>query len=181
LTGNTGLSFGGASGDGMHDSLTCPTCRGLPIGGSLSDDEFFALLAACRGELADKQLRFQQRIAGAARWSYELADCSLTIGDERFPIVPIGTHSPEYQTWLWAWANEDFPPVAREASRQLQALHAATGFRVFLDPGIGATSADAQDFAALAVHHLGAIGFFRSPSDGPTLYLAVQERGSEGA
>jgi hypothetical protein len=145
----------------------------------MSDEDFFAFLAACRNELADKQVRFQERIAGAARWSYDMADCSLTIGDERFSMTPVGTHSPEYQTWLWAWANEDFPPIAREASRRLQALHAVTGFRVFLDPGIGASSADAQDFAALAVHHLGAIGVFRSTSDGPTLYLAVHERGSD--
>jgi hypothetical protein len=142
----------------------------------MSDEEFFAFLTACRDELAEKQVRFQQRIAAAARWSYEMADCSLTIGAERFPMTPIGTHSPESQTWLWAWANEDFPPVAREASRRLQGLHGVTGFRVFLDSGIAASSADAQDFAALAVHQLGAIGFFRAPSDGPTLYLAVHER-----
>jgi hypothetical protein len=163
----------------MHDSSTCPICRGLPVGGSMSDEEFFAFITACRDELADKQGRFQQRFAGAARWSYEMADCSLTIGDERFPMTPVGTHSPEYQTWLWAWANEDFPPAAREGSRRLQVLHTVTGFQVFLDRGIAASSEDAQDFTALAVHQLGAIGFFRSPSEGPTLYLAVHERESE--
>jgi hypothetical protein len=139
---------------------------------------FFAFLAACRDELAAKQSRFQERIAGAARWSYEMADGSLTIDAQRFGMTLIGSHSPEHQTWLWAWANEDFPPAAREASRQLQGLHAATGFRVFLDPGAPASAADAQDFTALAVHHLGAIGFFRSPqAGGPTLYLAVHEPG----
>jgi hypothetical protein len=163
----------------MHDSSTCPICKGRPRDGAMSDDEFFDFLAACRDELADKQARFQERIAGAARWFYDMADCSLTIGTERFLMTPVGTHSPEYQSWLWAWANEDFPPVAREASRRLQSLHTITGFGVFLDPGIAASSGDAQDFAALAVHQLGAIGFFRSPSDGPTLYLAVHERGSE--
>jgi hypothetical protein len=147
----------------------------------MTDEEFFAFLAACRDELADKQARFRPRMAGAARWNYDMADCSLTIGTERFPMTPVGTHSHEYQTWLWAWANEDFPPVAREASRRLQGLHAVTGFQVFLDPGVGASAADAQDFAALAVHHLGAIGFFRSPSDGATLYVAVQEQRSEAA
>jgi len=57
----------------MHDSSKCPICRGLPVGGSLSDDEFFVFLAACRDELADKQARFEQRrqtgflpVAGAA-------------------------------------------------------------------------------------------------------------------
>jgi hypothetical protein len=167
----------------MHDSSNCPICRGLPVGGSMSDEEFFAFLDACRQELVAKQTRFQQRIAGRERWHYDLADCSLLLGGERFAITPIGTHSPQYQTWLWAWANEDFPPAARDASRQLQALYDVTGFRVFRDPGISASSSDAQDFAALAVHQLGAIGFFRCPSeDGPTLYLAVHEPSeAEGA
>ena len=144
----------------------------------MSDEEFFAFLAACRDELADKQLRFQQRIAGVERWFYDLRDCSLTMGSERFPVTPVGTHSPEYQTWLWVWANEEMPEMARVASRQIQSLHTVTGFRVFIDPGIEASSADAQDFTALAVHQLGAIGFFREPSDGPTLYLAVHEPGA---
>ena len=159
----------------MHDSSTCPVCRGLPVAGSMSDDEFFAFVAVCRDELAVKQSGFQQRIAGASRWQYEMADGSLTIGDKRFSMTPIGSFSPEYQTWLWAWANEDFPDAARVPARQIQELHGITGFKVFLEPGIGASSADAEDLAALAVHQLDAIGLFRCPSDGPMLYLAVHE------
>lgn len=162
----------------MHDSSTCPICHGLPIDGRMSDEEFFAFLAACRDELADKQSRFQQRIAGDGRWNYDLRDCSLTIGSQRFRVTPIGTHSPEYQTWLWTWANEEMPEAARAASRQIQSLHDVTGFRVFINPGIEASSADAQDFAALSVHQLGAIGIFREASDNPTLYLAVHEQGT---
>ena len=142
----------------MHDSSTCPVCHGLPIGGSMSDGEFFAFLAACRDDLAAKQSGFQQRIAGESRWQYEMSDGSLTIGDIGFGMTPIGTFSPEHQTWLWAWANEDFPEAARAGSRQIQGLHTITGFRVFLEPGIGALPSDAQDFAVLAVHQLGGSG-----------------------
>lgn len=165
----------------MHDSSTCPICRGLPVGGSMSDDEFFAFLTTCRDELAGKQAGFQERLAGASRWQYEMAEGSLTIGETRFGMAPIGSFSPRGGSWLWAWANEDFPEAARAASRRIQGLHAVTGFRVFLDPGIAASSADSQDFAALAVHQLGAIGYFRCPSDGPVLYLAVHEPGNSHA
>jgi len=161
----------------MHDSSTCPICHGLPVDGRMTDAEFFAFLSACRDELADKQSAFQ-RISGGGRWVYDLRDNSLTIGSERFPITAIGTYSIDYETWLWAWANEEFPEVARAASRELQSLHSVTGFRVFMNPGIEASSQDAQDFAALAVHHLGAIGFFRDGSESPILYLAVHERAS---
>jgi Family of unknown function (DUF6882) len=108
----------------MHDASACPICRGLPVGGSMSDEEFFGLVAVCRKELDEQQACFQQRISGASSWSFEMADCSLTIGRERFSMTPVGTHSQEYQTWLWAWANEEFPHAAREASTKLQALHA---------------------------------------------------------
>jgi hypothetical protein len=161
----------------MHDSSTCEICRGLPVRGSLSDDEFSAFLASCRNELAAKQETFQRRIQGASRWSYEMADGTLIIGDAIFSMTPIGTYSPAHNSWLWAWANEDFPAAARTASARIQSLHTVTGFRVFIDAGIKTSSEDAQDLAALAVHLLGAIGFFRCPLDGPgpVLYLAVHE------
>jgi hypothetical protein len=164
----------------MHDSSRCPICRGQPIDGSMSDEEFFAFVAACQEELAEKQGRFFPRISGAGRWSYDMADCSLTLGAERYGMTPIGSFSPEYRTWLWAWANDDFPDYARDRSRRIQGLYQTTGFRVFLDPGIPASPTDAEDLTALAVHHLDAIGFFRCPSDGPVLYLAVHDPGGGG-
>src|SRR5262249_46783615 len=156
-----------------------PICRRSPVGGSMSDEEFFAFLAACRDELAEKQVRFQRQVADAARWQFEVTDGSLVIGETCFRMTPIGTFSPEHQSWLWAWANENFPEDARLASQRIQDLHTVTGFQVFLDRGIKASAADAQDFAAMAVHQLGAIGFFRCPSDAsvPVLYLAVHEPG----
>jgi uncharacterized protein DUF6882 len=159
----------------MHDSSTCKTCHGLPVGDSLSDAEFSQFLAACRIELATKQETFRQRLEAGSRWFYDLADLTLRIGNLMFDITPIGTYSSSHSSWLWAWANDDFPSSAREASLRVQALHDMTGFRVFSQPGTGASPEDANDFVALAVHALGAQGFYRCPSDGPTLYLAVDD------
>ena len=163
----------------MHDSSQCPICCGQPRDGSLTDEQFLAFLAACRDELAAKQERFQERVAGAARWQCELADGTLAFGDAVFPVTPVGTHSAQQQTWLWAWANDSFPPHARQSARKIQALFDRTGFRVFRDEGVPAQSSDAQDLTAMAVHELGAMGMFRVPSpDGPMLYLAVHEPAS---
>jgi hypothetical protein len=140
----------------------------------MSDEQFSAFVAGCHDELAHLQPKFQHRIHGSGRWDYNLADCTLRIGDHLFPITPIGTHSAERQSWLWAWANEDFPLRARETSKCLQSLQTLTGFRVFTSPGIGASDSDAQTFSALSVHCLGAIGVFRVPGS-PTLFLAVHE------
>jgi hypothetical protein len=160
----------------MHDSSNCKTCRGLPVGDSLTDDEFAEFLATCRTELAGKQESLKQRIVGGSRWQYDMAKLTLLIGEVEFAITPIGTYSSSYRSWLWAWANDEFSPLAREASARIQALHGTTGFRVFIEPGIAASASDADDFVALAVHALGAQGFYRCPSDGPSLFLAVHDR-----
>jgi hypothetical protein len=159
----------------MHESSRCETCRGLPTGGSLSDADFSAFLGACRHELAAKQAVFQQRVQGGAGWFYDITDLSLTIDDIVLGMTPIGTYSSEYESWLWAWANEDFPLTARREAERIRTLHDITGFRVFLDPGIRASPTDADDFVALAVHALDAAAFFRCPSPGATLYLAVHD------
>jgi sarcosine oxidase delta subunit len=159
----------------MHNSANCSICRGFPVGNSLSDKEFFGFVDACRNELEAKQENFRHRIEGCDRWFYDLADNSLTLGTLRFRISAVGTFSPKYETWLWAWANPDYPETAREASRRIQSLFSITGFRVFTTEAIEASSADAQDFSAMAIHQLDSIGLFKCPSDGPTLYLAVHE------
>ena len=160
----------------MHDSSKCVVCGGRSVGQSMTDTEFFTFLAACRSELAEKQGRFQKLIVANAPWFYDMADCSLRIGNELFRMTPIGTFSAEHKSWLWAWANEQFPMIARERSKQIQRLYESTGFRVFLDPGIKASAKDAQDFTALSVHELEANGFFRTTSSEPIVYLAVHER-----
>jgi hypothetical protein len=147
----------------------------MAVRDSLSDDEFAAFLTSCRSESATKQQAFADVTRGASRWLYDLSDQSLAIGDVVYDMTPIGTHSVAYGSWLWAWANEDFPESARVASSRIQGLHGTTGFRVFVTPGIGASAKDADDFAALAVHILNARAFFRCPSDGPTLFLAVHD------
>jgi hypothetical protein len=52
----------------------------------------------------------------AARWFYEMTDGSLTIGYTRFGMIALGTYSAAHQSWLWAWANQAFPPVAKESA-----------------------------------------------------------------
>lgn len=166
----------------MHDSRNCPVCGGLPVEGTMSDEQFAAFLNACRDELEQKQSLFWARVQSAQRWWFEAENATLSFDEHSFPITLIGTHSAVRQTWLWAWANECYSEQTRTASRRLQEIYRRTGFRVFLDPGMPASSSDAQDLAAFAVHELDAIGFYRCPSeDGPTLYVAIHEPQSNPA
>lgn len=162
----------------MHDSSNCPICRGLAISGSLSDEEFLAFVRDCQDELSGKQARFQERIAGFTRWHYDMADGSLLLGETRFGMTVIGSYSPRYESWLWGWANEEFPETARADSRRIQGLGDVTGFQVFQDPGLSASVDDAEVFTALAIHQLSAIGRFRCPGEESELFFAVHESSS---
>ena len=95
---------------------------------------------------------FWPQISEAGRWHYELADGSIIFGGTRYSMVPIGTFSPDYQTGLWAWANEDFPHFARSECQRLQGLHVTTGFRVLLDPGFPVSPEGVNDLVALSIH-----------------------------
>lgn len=151
-------------------------CGGHADGTSFSDEEFARFLIACRSELAAKQEALRSAIDGALRWSYDLEQGTLQIGPATFPMTVVGSYSETRKTWLWGWANEGLPEPAREASRALRGLYDLTGFAVFTDDGIEASSEDAQDLSAMAVHHLGAVALFRVPpeaSDESSLYLAL--------
>ena len=142
----------------------------------MTDEEFGDFLARSRSELAVRQDGFQRRIEGYKKWFYDLESCVLTLDGTSFSITPIGTFSPKYQSWLWAWANDEFPALAREKSKRIQGLHEVTGFQVFVVPGLNATPNDSDDFVALSLLQLKAIGFFRSPSTNeevPSLFLAI--------
>ena len=138
----------------------------------MTDDEFAAFLDSCRSELATKQTAFANSLPDDAEWFYDLDVDLLRIGAHEYRITAIGTHNQELQTWLWAWANDTFPESARSASSKIKSLFGITGFNVFTDDGINATSRDAQDLSACAIHVLGASGLYRCPGEA-TLHLAV--------
>jgi hypothetical protein len=158
----------------MHDSSGCAVCQG-GTGGSMTDEEFDAFVETCRNELRSKQAEFAKDIPASGKWSYDLETGSLEVGAKSYAMTVIGSYSDEHESWLWGWANEDFPEEARRNAEALKALFDVTGFEVFVEAGIEATRDDAEIFAAVAIHHVDGIGLFKCPGgEGlATLYLAV--------
>lgn len=156
----------------MHNPFDCPICDGQPTGDSMTDDEFSAFLNSCRTELAAKQTTFANSLPNDSEWYYDLEMEQLRFGPQEYRITAIGTHNQDLQTWRWAWANDSFPNSTRSSSSQIKSLFQITGFKVFTDDGINATSNDSQNLSACAIHVLGADGLFRCPGEA-TLYLAV--------
>jgi len=161
----------------MHNSSNCKTCCGLPVGDSLTDREFAEFLGSCRTELGGEAGHLQTAHSRKAAVVPQSSGSHLAVRGTR-----IRHCTDRYVQFLipvlaLAWANDEFPPSAKEASARIQALHGTTGFGVFIQPGLAASASDADDFVALAVHTLDARGFVRCPSedDGPTLFLSVHD------
>ena len=160
------------------DDHVCPTCKRADDSEAISHDDFMRIVEVAESELRTKQDFFQRRTAEIGTYFYDLDDCTLKLDDLVFRIVPIGTFSNPYQSWLWAWANDEFPTVARDASARIKQLYDLTRWEVFASEGIPTSISDAQTLCALAIHILGAHGLYKLPGETleePILYLAVMD------
>jgi hypothetical protein len=142
----------------------------------MTDMEFRALLDRCREELAAKQALFTADCISSAPYHYDLNQGVLAVGSERYASSLVGTRSITNGTWLWGWANDSFSDSVRQAASRAKSLYDVTGFRVFIDPGVHASKQDAEDFTALTVHAIDAIGFWRYAGEDNEMYLAVERR-----
>ena len=141
----------------------------------MCDAEWDEFLKLCGRELAEKQQRIAPLYDGGS-FHYDLSAERLELGTSAFHVSVIGTYCISQATWLWGWANDSFPEHTREIAAGIKGLYERTGFRVFLDPGVRATRTDAQNLVAMAIHHTGGLGFFRSVEDDRLLYLCLDSQ-----
>jgi hypothetical protein len=91
----------------------------------------------------------------------------------------IGSFSCKTRTWMWAWANESVSEEGRAKSARIKTLADLTGFDLFREPQLDADEYLAWELAAIAVHHLGAIGCYRAPSDQLWIFLTIDDLQAE--
>jgi len=142
------------------------------------DRAFDARLARSVVALQSGQRRFQEEMLNFAQWHYDLEDCTLVLsgarGTRTYQITPVATYVREAKEWLWAWANDRFPDVARQRAQRLRELYVETHYRIFDLPAFDLAEEEIGEICALAVSHLGASGVFKCESDSAVLCLAVE-------
>lgn len=92
-----------------------------------------------------------------------------------FKVIPIGSLVPDRENWLWGWANKSLSEHMRDMAGELKGLREETGFNLFEIESFKADRALAQELSALAVHYLGADGFYRVSGDKTVLYLTLSK------
>jgi hypothetical protein len=116
----------------------------------------------------------RERDEGVIRFSNADDDRTL-VAD----ATDIGTYSCKTRTWMWAWANDSVSSAGREKSARVKTLALLTGSPLFRDPHFAADEYLAWELAAAAVHHLGALGCYRAPSDQLWIFLTIDELRAE--
>jgi hypothetical protein len=154
----------------------------------MTDEEFEAFLTKVNGELGKKQVKLSRTYAlgEMRRWWFEQVGAKLQFFDAsdrlavEADVIGIGSFSPTSHSWKWAWSNASFTAELRDKALPLKQLQATTGLDLFDKEKAFSIAGEAMawELAAMAVHHLNALGCYRAPAsspDGPYTYLAIMD------
>lgn len=151
----------------------------------MTDDTFEVLLQTAMTALMDKQEELSRHYAlgDMARWWLDQDNATIQFFDDydrlavEAEILNIGSFAPGRSSWKWAWSNPTVPDALRAKALPLRELQAISGIELFGSEEAFSIEDEAMawELAAIAVHHLNALGCYRvpSPPDGPTIFLAL--------
>ncbi len=131
---------------------------------------------ACIVELNAKQekiaeIALLEPVADLSRATIQLVD-----GEDVFietEVVPIGSRGVQSGSWMWAWANPSMQGLG-ERAKALRELGATTGRGEFLRAQpFPASEGEALAFAAMACHHLDAVGIYTTSANASTWWFAI--------
>ncbi|MBS2027085.1 MAG: hypothetical protein JST54_04195 [Deltaproteobacteria bacterium] len=139
------------------------------------DDAFDALLAKAMAAYVAKQARLTD---AEGAWHYDLVTGAFRLGADAYGFTPIATYVPERSSWLWGWANDAFPPLARERSARLKRLAQKTHYQIFNTAGFAVRREEIDELCALALHELEGLFVFKAKDQSPWMFLVIEEQSS---
>jgi hypothetical protein len=167
-------------------ALLCQHCYESKLGASVGRldgrqaQRWDRFVADCHQALADKQqaLISEFALGRHARWDYDDAKAELVFSNDGVAAVvatyeKVGTLSTSSGTWLWSWANRHTPPGVRSRITAVRDHGEQEDWPRLTVPKWSADICAAEQMVAVAVHVLGARGFYRTPYDHGYGYMAL--------
>lgn len=149
----------------------------------MTDDEFDKFLEEACDELGHKYKKLVDDfgLGNHERFVVEFEKQSLLFFENEKPVVeaviiPIASHIPEKESFVWFWSNRNLPDELRDLSCKVKKLYEITGFELFNNPSISCDEDMAWEVAAMACKALDAKGIYRIPqSNGLYSYVLIMD------
>lgn len=90
-----------------------------------------------------------------------------------YPMIPIGTWSPETEQFTWAFAVSQFPECARDAASVLKGLGAKFQRAEYDHDSFDLPHMELDDVLAIAGHHLNSTVIFKEKNMKHWLFFAL--------
>lgn len=120
---------------------------------------------------------FKESSGGYSHWYYDLDEMTLELVNgnkkETFSIIPVGTYSTEYHSFLWSWANDDLPENTRSQAAKLKLLHSEFPFKALIQNGFKCSQNELDEILALSLYKLKGKVIFKIKDQEPWLFLCV--------
>ena len=134
-------------------------------------------------ELQDKNARLNAdyRLGEWSRFDYDLASGKLIFSHEGSPriiaeIQVAGTTSRSSGDWLWAWANDHWPPDSVVDSRLVRDFGEEHGICELMHDCVEAEDLNALgwELTSVMARVTNAVGAYRPPDDDGGLFLVIR-------
>jgi hypothetical protein len=90
-------------------------------------------------------------------------------------VTPIGSYSKKHSTWIWAWEHPSVSERLKYKSERIKELGRLTGIEMFKTQIFQTQEETAWEIAAMACHHLKAIGCYRAPAGMLWNFIALDD------
>tara|TARA_Y100001960_G_C14225550_1_gene611162 strand:+ start:151 stop:576 length:426 start_codon:yes stop_codon:yes gene_type:complete len=120
---------------------------------------------------------FSAEVGECTNWYYDLDDLFIELTSEdntkRFNVIPVGSYSTEFNSFLWSWANEDLSEHTRSKAAKLKSLYSEFPFKAFQVKGFNCKQEELDEILSLSLYHLNGKVIFKIKDESPWLFLCV--------
>lgn len=120
---------------------------------------------------------FSKEVGEYNKWFYSLDNLTIDFSNESksasYSIIPIGTYSVEYGTFLWGWANKGWGENTQNVAKVLKELHNEFGINAFLQEGFRCKEEELDEILSLSLYGLNGMTIFKIKDEDPWLFLCI--------
>lgn len=147
---------------------------------NMSKEQFGQMIRDCYREMEEKQEKLIQKY-GVDKYAKCWFDFDTNMlkfyrGNKvglELKAYALGTWTPSDGTWLWAWADPDFPQTVKEGQEKLKELYGNDKTGLFKSRGFVGNENKVYEAVSITLKQMNAMGVYKIDYKNSKLYLAI--------